>query len=713
MTDQRRGQMRIVGIRRDGGDVEVATRSDDGAQVTVVAGLEEFWADAAGFLSREPAGETVPAADVEFVPPVLPGARVICIGLNYLKHVAEGSYASEGVPPYPTLFARWTQSLTVDGAEVPIPSNEDGLDWEGEVMAWVGSTLVDATPDEALAAVVGYSSFNDLTSRRAQKLTSQWILGKNGDQSGPLGPMVGAAEVGDLRDGLRVQTRVNGETVQDGHTDEMVYTVGDTLSLISHTFTLRPGDLLATGTPSGVGYGRTPPWLLQPGDVVEVEVERIGDAAQHRRRQRRPAEGLTMSGEFRQYLFPHDHPRLAEVRGMDPYAYREFARKPGTFTGGLVEGWTPLYQNEFRGVTEDGTLREGLYPFEPARAGEEAPVEAMVAAADDLLAALDDDGRKRICLRRRRRRVADLGQPRVHAVRHRPAAGPAAGRGAGAGAGPGARLALPRGLRAGARDDADQRLPRRGGRPRDRPQRVQLQRRPLRRARPARPLGLAALRPPLRGQLPRRRGPDGRSPRCSSAPSPTRSTPARTPGSPTSFAERIELGTALMAALPAGPAPRGHRLRADGRPGDAARPRAPRRRAAPRRRVPGQPGHPVRGRPRRRHARRGAAGSRWRSPRSSSACCPRARAPPGCGRSSAHLDETWFSWIGGHAARRRLLLPAAVPRASIAELDHHCGVFLDYDTPQPFHVHTVLRTPHGNDYGRSWVRQWQERNDDR
>jgi 2-keto-4-pentenoate hydratase/2-oxohepta-3-ene-1,7-dioic acid hydratase in catechol pathway len=268
--------MRIVGIRRDGGPVLVASLSDDGAQVTVVAGLEEFWADAAGHLSREPQGETLPAGDLEFVPPVLPGARVVCIGLNYLKHVAEGTFREQELPPHPTLFARWTQSLTVDRAEVPIPSNEDGVDWEGEVMAFVGSTLVDAGPDEALAAVVGYACFNDITSRRAQKLTSQWILGKNGDNSGPLGPMVPAAEVGDLRDGLRVQTRVNGEVVQDGRTDEMVYTVGDTLSLISHTFTLRPGDLLATGTPSGVGYARTPPWLLQPGDVVEVEVERLG-----------------------------------------------------------------------------------------------------------------------------------------------------------------------------------------------------------------------------------------------------------------------------------------------------------------------------------------------------------------------------------------------------------------------------------------------------
>jgi 2-keto-4-pentenoate hydratase/2-oxohepta-3-ene-1,7-dioic acid hydratase in catechol pathway len=268
--------MRIVGTRRDGGPVEVAALSDDGAQVTVLAGLEEFWADAAGHLSREPAGATLPAGGVELVPPVLPGARVVCIGLNYLRHVAEGSFRDQEIPPYPTLFARWTASLTVDGAEVPVPADEDGLDWEGEVVAYVGSTLVDADPDEALAAVVGYSTFNDLTSRRAQKLTSQWILGKNGDRSGPLGPIVPAAEVGDLREGLRVRTRVNGETVQDGRTDEMVYTVGDTLSLVSRTFTLRPGDLLATGTPSGVGYARTPPWLLQPGDVVEVEVERLG-----------------------------------------------------------------------------------------------------------------------------------------------------------------------------------------------------------------------------------------------------------------------------------------------------------------------------------------------------------------------------------------------------------------------------------------------------
>jgi 2-keto-4-pentenoate hydratase/2-oxohepta-3-ene-1,7-dioic acid hydratase in catechol pathway len=207
---------------------------------------------------------------------VLPGARVICIGLNYRAHAAEGSYKDQELPPHPTLFARWTQSLSVDGRPAPVPSNEAGLDWEGEIAAYIGKPLVDADPETARKAVLGYSTFNDLTARKAQKLTSQWILGKNGDNTGPLGPLVTADEVGDLREGLRVQTRVNGTTVQDGNTRDMIYDLGETLALVSHTFTLSPGDIICTGTPEGVGYARKPQWLLQPGDTVEVEVDRLG-----------------------------------------------------------------------------------------------------------------------------------------------------------------------------------------------------------------------------------------------------------------------------------------------------------------------------------------------------------------------------------------------------------------------------------------------------
>lgn len=268
--------MRIVGVRQADGPVLVGTLNEDGTQVAVIADVETFWRAPAEHLAAQPTGRILPVDTSDLVPPVLTSARVVCVGLNYLDHVKEGSFRDETLPEFPTLFARWPASLTTGGTEIPVPSDEDGLDWEGEVVAWVGATLVDATEEESLAAVVGYSTFNDVTSRRAQKRTSQWIIGKNGDRSGPLGPMVPASEVGVLSDGLQLETRVNGEVVQQGSTTQMIYGVGETLAHISRTFTINPGDLLATGTPSGVGYARTPPWLLQPGDVVEVEIEKLG-----------------------------------------------------------------------------------------------------------------------------------------------------------------------------------------------------------------------------------------------------------------------------------------------------------------------------------------------------------------------------------------------------------------------------------------------------
>jgi 2-keto-4-pentenoate hydratase/2-oxohepta-3-ene-1,7-dioic acid hydratase in catechol pathway len=273
--------MRIVGVRQADGTVLVGALSVDGSEVVTFGGLDSFWASPHLFVAADPKGPTVRVDDIQLVPPVVKSARVLCVGLNYSDHVSEGSFRNEILPEIPTLFARWPASLSVDGAEIPVPSNEEGIDWEGEVVAWVGAPLVDATPEEALAAVVGYSTFNDITSRRAQKETSQWIMGKNGDRSGPIGPMVPAVQVGDLRDGLQIQTRVNGQVVQHASTAQMIYSVGETLAHISRSFTINPGDLLATGTPSGVGYARTPPWLLHPGDVVEVEVERLGVLTNH------------------------------------------------------------------------------------------------------------------------------------------------------------------------------------------------------------------------------------------------------------------------------------------------------------------------------------------------------------------------------------------------------------------------------------------------
>jgi 2-keto-4-pentenoate hydratase/2-oxohepta-3-ene-1,7-dioic acid hydratase in catechol pathway len=268
--------MPIVGVRDSSGGISVAQVSDDGSALTVLTDLETFWTAPHDWIAREACGETMAADGADVVPPLRPDAQFFCVGLNYRDHAAEGSYGGQALPEVPSISARFGRSVSVDGADVPVPRGEDGLDWEGEVVAWVGLPLVDATEAEALSAVVGYSVFNDITARRAQKTTSQWLLGKNADKSGALGPLVPAAEVGDVQQGLRLRTSVNGEIMQDASTRDMIHSVEAILAHISQTITLLPGDLVATGTPSGVGYARKPPRLLVPGDRVEVEIERLG-----------------------------------------------------------------------------------------------------------------------------------------------------------------------------------------------------------------------------------------------------------------------------------------------------------------------------------------------------------------------------------------------------------------------------------------------------
>ena len=412
-----------------------------------------------------------------------------------------------------------------------------------------------------------------------------------------------------------------------------------------------------------------------------------------------------MSGEFRQYLFPHDHPRLAKVRGMDPYAYGEFAKKPGTFTGGLVEGWRPLYETEFRGVTEDGTLCEGRYPLEPARAGEEAPVEAMVAAAEDLLAALDDDGRKRISFD-------------VDAVEWQTWANPEF-------------MQFDTGLRLDGQPEVVREKALALVRASLSPEGYEIAH--------AMMLingflgevvhletilsewsynialyGEPDLRAPWGWQLYGHHcalnclvveGRKAHSPVFQGA-EPDEIDAGSHAGLSGPFADRIALGTALMSALP-------DEQRATAtvyeRMVDPAMP--------PGRVHPGDERHlagafqdnrviPFEGV---RVADMPAA-ARQIALLIAESFVKLLPAGPRAARMreiDAHLDETWFSWIGGHAVGDVFYFRLQSP-VVIAELDHHCGVFLDYDTPQPFHIHTVVRTPHGNDYGRAWVRQWQQ-----
>jgi 2,4-diketo-3-deoxy-L-fuconate hydrolase len=262
--------MRIVGYDV-GGRVHVAVR--DGQWLIPLGGAEEFWADPyAVHVNAAQIRKRVKVNDVRLLPPVKPSARVVCVGLNYGEHVDEGSFTKQD---YPTIFGRWTQSLAVTGTPVAVPVDEEGLDWEAELLVAVGRPLLVAKPDSADKAVFAYAAFNDITARRTQKLTTQWTMGKNVDHSGPMSDLVTADEVSDAV-GRRLVCRVNGEVMQEATTDQMMFGIGQILAFVSRTFQLLPGDLIATGTPAGVGYARTPPRLLRPGDTVEVEVEGIG-----------------------------------------------------------------------------------------------------------------------------------------------------------------------------------------------------------------------------------------------------------------------------------------------------------------------------------------------------------------------------------------------------------------------------------------------------
>ncbi|WP_072805942.1 fumarylacetoacetate hydrolase family protein [Rhodococcoides yunnanense] len=265
--------MKLIGIAHPQSRTTTVGRLEND-RVTEIADMTTFWDDPIAMLaSIDSTGQRgIPRSDIIEVPAVPDRARILCVGGNYAP-----DDRSTFTPPHsPTIFGRWSSSLSVDGVPVTIPAHEPGLDWEVEVAAYIAAPLSNADPDTALRAVLGYSTFNDITARNAQKITSQWTLGKNVDNSGPLGPLVTADEVGDLRDGLRVQTRVNGTTVQDANTSSLIFGVGELLAFISRTMTLQPGDVLVTGTPHGVGYVRQPPWLLVGGDEVEVEVERLG-----------------------------------------------------------------------------------------------------------------------------------------------------------------------------------------------------------------------------------------------------------------------------------------------------------------------------------------------------------------------------------------------------------------------------------------------------
>lgn len=179
-------------------------------------------------------------------------------------------------PTVPMIFGRWADTLVVDGEPVPAPPNEAGLDWEVELAAVLADEVWAADRATGAEHVLGCTVFNDLSARRKQLETAQFTLGKNADRSGPIGPVVVTPDgLGDPN-ALRLWTRVNGKLMQDGTTKDLIHDLPAIIAYITDTVTLKPGDVIATGTPAGVGLAREPQVYLQPGDTVEVEIEGIG-----------------------------------------------------------------------------------------------------------------------------------------------------------------------------------------------------------------------------------------------------------------------------------------------------------------------------------------------------------------------------------------------------------------------------------------------------
>ncbi|NGM19092.1 fumarylacetoacetate hydrolase family protein [Roseomonas stagni] len=234
----------------------------------------EGLAKLAAAAASAPASARRKRSDLTLGMPIPRPGKVACIGLNYALHAKEGG---NPIPDYPAMFLRVQTSLV--GPDQPIlrPGVSDKLDYEAELAIIIGKRARCVKQADALDYVAGYSLFNDGSVRDYQRKSTQWTMGKNFDATGAFGPEIVTAD--ELPPGaapLRICARVDGQTVQDSTTGDMIFTVARAIEIISEVMTLEPGDVIATGTPSGVGYARKPPLFLAPGKVVEIEVEGIG-----------------------------------------------------------------------------------------------------------------------------------------------------------------------------------------------------------------------------------------------------------------------------------------------------------------------------------------------------------------------------------------------------------------------------------------------------
>ncbi|EJO59714.1 fumarylacetoacetate hydrolase family protein [Burkholderia multivorans] len=270
--------MRLVSFERNG-KTTVGVREGDEVRVLGEETLESLLArgvDLVEYASDQATQERIAASDLKLLPPLQRPPKIICVGLNFADHTSESQYQQ---PDYPTLFFRVATSLIAHEQPMirPRVADSEGLDFKGEIAVVLGKGGRHISKTDALSHVAGYSVFNDGSVREYQFKTPQWTVGKNFDGTGAFGPdLVTADELPPGVKGLRLETRLNGQVVQSASTDEMVFDVASLISIISEAITLEAGDVIVSGTPSGIGWARNPKLLMKSGDVCEVSVEKIG-----------------------------------------------------------------------------------------------------------------------------------------------------------------------------------------------------------------------------------------------------------------------------------------------------------------------------------------------------------------------------------------------------------------------------------------------------
>jgi acylpyruvate hydrolase len=280
--------MKIVGFQTNEGLRLGVVEGDNVVDLQAVdpkvpANLAEILAQNGGDLKslgdlvkRAPASARKPFKGLKLGLPVARPPKVICLGLNYMEHVKEGMNR-DNVPKFPTIFMRCQTSLVPHQQSIIRPKVTETLDYEAEMVVIVGKRARHLTVENAYSCIAGFSVFNEGSVREFQRKTTQWDMGKNFDRTGGFGPwMITADEVPPGGKGLKIQSRLNGQTMQSDNTDNMMFPVAETIAYVTQGMTLEPGDVIVTGTPSGVGFARKPPVWMKQGDTCEVDIEGIG-----------------------------------------------------------------------------------------------------------------------------------------------------------------------------------------------------------------------------------------------------------------------------------------------------------------------------------------------------------------------------------------------------------------------------------------------------